>query len=462
VTDIELVHMARRAAQAEGKRADSLDDLIRADVVASGFGHRPDGSGPLLLGDRVIDSLRGARGCFTPIPDVPLRHVTRSESDRFLKRAEFYGSDWREMDPLMVGVRRFALDQDRRERILIDANVSPFVEPKYGWVTSLLGPPTNVKIASAPGDIITAQAAVKGGLLWPQIPLHHVFIGVQDNEPLTDLRFDDFWKTLAIIQSTPGYLRAWPKLGFLDWLPLGLGGGPPDANGFSSLLLGIWRRQWGHFSVLALDYPLLAKVTPHLVPEEAETDAQVRVHVGDLSQAEFQTWVNSMTYSRSFQTTSGNVKLLHVLTQQLGVPREHALAVAEQLIDANLVCSLGGQYQLVNEGNNLPLWTSTKDPAQAQGLAPEDYEAPMIEWFRGLDLELTKYGDRIVVHGQLDMQRKETEEKPTLPFFNLRGLFGGNKKETPPPPKPEDAPDGPPAEEIQAPPKRKPGAVREF
>ena len=40
---------------------------------------------------------------------------------------------------------------------------------------------------------------------------------------------------------TNGLPMGWPKSGFLDWLPLGLGGGPPDAFGFSRLLFGVWR-----------------------------------------------------------------------------------------------------------------------------------------------------------------------------------------------------------------------------
>jgi hypothetical protein len=445
VTDLELVHLARWAARAEGAPAETLEDLVQGGLLPEGFGRRPDGSGPVLVGDNVLDSKRGARGSFTPIPDVDIRAVTREEAARFVEQSEFYGEGFKRLDPLMIGVKRYALDRQDMERIVIDAHVSPFEDGKYGWITSLLGPPTRVRIKPAPDDVILAQAAVKGGLVLPQIPPHHLFVGVRDNEPLSDLQPAGLLKALMILQTTPGYLGAWPKPGFLDLLPLGLGGGPPDAGGYSRLPLGVWRRQWEAFSVLAMDAELLAHVTSHLAAEEAENDAQVRIHVGDLSRAKLQSWVNSLSYARAYQASLGNAKLLHALSQQLGVPREEALTVAEQLLDASLVCSLGGRYQLDEKADRLALWMSDKWPPPNDRRRPAEYRAPLLEWFRGLDGELTMYQDRVVLHAEMDMQRQPSEAKVELPFFNL---FGGGKK--PPSARP---PAPPPPERIETPPK---------
>jgi hypothetical protein len=345
------------------------------------------------------------------------------------------------------------LDDQGRERLVIDAHVSPFAEEKYGWITSLLGPPTRVRIQPAPGDVVTVQAVVKGGLLLPDIPLHHLFLGVQDNEPLTDLPPPGFLRALAILQTTPGYLGAWPKPGFLDLLPFELGGRTTDSFGYSQLPFGVWRRQWDAFSALAFDPKLLAFVTPHLKPLEADNEAQIRIHVADLSQAKLRSWVNSLNYSRAYQASLGNAKLLHALSQQLGVPRDQALLVAEQLLDAKLVCTLEGEYGLNEHPGQIALWESTEWPNARQIARPADYQAPLLEWFRGLDSELTKYGDRLVVHSELDLQRKPTEPSVQLPFFNL---FGGGAKAAPKTP-----PAAPPAEEIETP-KAKKVAPRGF
>jgi len=446
-TDLELVQLAQWAARAEGKPAQTIADLVEGQLLPPGFGQRPDGSGPTVSNGQLVDSLRGPRGSMTPVPDVPLQGVTRDEAARLAELAQFASTGWQQMDPMIVGIQRFALDQQGMERLVIDAHVSPFAEQKYGWVTSLLGPPTRTQIRPAEGDIITVQAAVKGGLLVPSIPPHHLFLGVQDNEPLAG-QGGGLLQSLMVLRTTPGYLGAWPKPGFLDLLPLGLGGGPPDAYGYSQLPLGVFRRQWEAFSALAFDPKLLAQVTPQLAAGEAENDAQVRLHVGDLSQARLQSWVNSLAYSRAYQASVGNAKLLHALSQQLGVPRDRALDAAEGLLDAKLLCSLGGEYRLTETPGQVALWRSDKWPDAAAGAAAGEYRAPLLVWFRGVDADLTMYNDRVVVHATLDMQRKATEPKIELPIFN--NLFGGGKKE-PDAKKPAVPPPPPPGEDLPAP-----------
>jgi len=383
-----------------------------------------------------------------PIPDVAVQGVTRDEAARLAELAQFSAAGWRQMDPLLVGIRRFALDRQGQERLVIDAHLSPFAEQKYGWLTSLLGPPTRTKISPAEGDILTVQAVVKGGLLVPTIPPHHLFLGVQDMDPLADRPGTGLLPSLLALRSAPGYLGAWPKPGFLDLLPLGLGGGPPDANGYSALPLGVFRRQWDAFSALAFDPNVLAQVTLQLAVAEAEDDAQVRVRVGDVSQAKVQSWVNSLAYSRARQASVGNVKLLHSLSQQLGVPRQDALEAAEGLLDAKLLCSLGGEYQLTETPGQVPLWTSNRWGTTTADGAAEDYLAPLLTWFRGLDADLTMYDSRVVLHATLDMQRKATEPKIELPFFN--NLFGGGKP-SPAAKPPAVPPPPPPGEELVEP-----------
>jgi len=149
--NLQLVKLAQLAATAEGKPADTIDQLIAAEVLPPGFGRNTDGSGPIVERDRVIDSLRGEQGSFTPIPDVELRGVTASEAERYSARALYYQENWRQMDPLMVGMKRYALGEGNIERLVIDANISPLAEEKYGWLMSMIGPPTDVRIVTPAG-----------------------------------------------------------------------------------------------------------------------------------------------------------------------------------------------------------------------------------------------------------------------------------------------------------------------
>lgn len=417
-TELETLQLARWAAEREGHADDSVESLIRAGFLPGGFGNRPDGSQPMIAGSSVMDSLRGTRGCFTPIPDVPIEAVTPGEAERLGAQAAAFGGVWNRWDPLMVGLKRFALDGASNERITVDAHISPLVQEKYGWLTSLLGAPTRMRIKPVPGNVIAAEAVLQGGQFAPDVLPHHLFLGVQDG-PVHEGPPPRGWLgTLALVHTVPGYLGAWPGPGLLDrlpWLP-GLRGGPPDADGYSQLPLGLWRRQWGDFHVLAFDPNLLAQVTPLLATEESQDEAQVRIEVSDLSETNLRGWVNTMAYARATQASLENARLLNTLSQQFAVPRPEALSAGEQLLDARLVCPLGGEYRFDEQTQR---WFSTAWPDEDSGDAPAEYRAPLLEWFRGLAARAIVDEDRAVIHAELDLQRKPSESPAALPLFNL-------------------------------------------
>jgi len=443
VTDMELLQLARLAAIGEGVRAETVEDLVETGLLPRGFGRRPDGSGPILSDTALLDSRRGARGSFLPIPDVKITGITTAEAERIAGLTAAYTGEWKRMDPLMVGIRRTALD-DNRERIVIDGELAPLDESKYGWVLSMLGPPTREMVTPARNDIISMQISARGGLLSPSIPPHYLFLGIQDMAPLGNLQPTGLLKTLQMIRTTPGYVGSWPKAGFLELLPFNLGGSEPDANGFSRLPFGLWRRQGEGFSVLSFDPQLLASVTPDLRVVEAETPAQIRLHVGDLSQAKFRPWVSNLYYSRALEASAGNVRFLHALNQQLRVPMNECKEVAEDLLDADLLCALGGKYELVEDIGGTTGWQSTAWAGRSLAGPPDDFQAPLLKWFRGIDAHLIKEGDRLTARAELDVQREAPQGgKFELPLFNL---FGGGQKALKPK-KPL-----PPAEELPPPP----------
>jgi hypothetical protein len=451
VTDMELLMLARLAARGEGVPGDTVEHFVAAGLLPQGFGRRPDGSGPLLADTALLDSRRGARGTFLPIPDVKINGITQSEATRLQSLNAQLSEQWRRMDPVLVGIQRFSLDEKDRERIVVDANMLPIDEGKYGWVLSVLGPPTRQMITPAQGDVIAAQAAIRGGLLMPTIPPHHMFLGVQDIPPAWESPPKGLLQIFNMIRSTPGYLGSWPRAGFLDLLPFNLGGSVPDANGFSRLPFGLWRRQGAEFSVLSFDPGLLANVTPQLRVAEAENEAQLRLHVEDLSQSKVRPWITNLYYQRGLSASAGNPRLLVQLNQQLHVPLETTLDVAEELLDGKLICPLGGKYELVEDLNGgARLWRSTAWPQQNGSGIPEGFEAPLLKWFRGLDMHLTKAGDEITAHAELDLQRKPGLPKLELPFFNL---FGGGQKALQPKPDPKANELPPPLPPVPNPPK---------
>ena len=123
----------------------------------------------------------------------------------------------------------------------------------------------------------------------------------------------------------------------------------------------------------------------------------------------------------------GNARFLHTLSQQLHVPREDARNVAEDVLDVELICALEGDYQLEQQNGGLPHWVSSAwEQGNAQGGMPATYRAPVLDWFRGLNVDLTMHEEKLYVHAELDMQRIPRASVINLPLFNL---FGGKSSE---------------------------------
>ena len=74
--DIDLVQLARLAAAGEGKPGDTIEQLKSASLLPPEFGPLPDGSRSCSTAATFYDSLRGRRGAFLPIADVPVDKVT--------------------------------------------------------------------------------------------------------------------------------------------------------------------------------------------------------------------------------------------------------------------------------------------------------------------------------------------------------------------------------------------------
>jgi hypothetical protein len=331
---------------------------------------------------------------------------------------------------MFVAIKRYETP-DNIERVVFDARVAPFGEQKYGWLMSMLGPAITSEIARTPDDIIWLQASMRGGTANPDIQPYQVFAAVQDRlDPAVDLRPSSFLKVFETLKEAPGYIGAWPAPGYTDWLPAL--GKEPDAQGYTySRLLKLWKLQWNEFSVLSFDRNRLESLKPHLKIGQSERPAQIRLEIGDLARSNLRGWANSLNYRRSWQTSVANVRLLNLITQQFRVAPELAKPIVERMLDVELVCSLRGNYQLMELPSGRKLWYSDAWPSFSQPVLPDEHTAPLLEWFRGLVVEVTKGETQFSVHGFLDIERTENGTK--LPSFDLfkgfGNLFGGSEKD---------------------------------
>jgi hypothetical protein len=418
-TEINLVEMARLAAQAEGAPSATLEQLVAGGYLPKTVLERPDGSRLVLEQDgQASDSLRGAEGSFVPVPDMNLRGVTRSEAAAYSRFAESFQSQLGRMDPIVASIKQLGMEQDR-ERVGIAVRMLPLAPQHYSLAMRLLGPAERQRLAPVLSDILTVEGFVSGSVLSlfqsiipggvTQGGPYHLFVGVRNVEPL-DARNGPAEPRAGLLSSIPFYVGAWPTPGILGLLGLGRSDQPHDPDGYAQTRL-MWERQMGPITVAAPQRETLAAVTPQLKIVDSERPAQLWLHVGDVTQSKLAQFSNSHGYSRARQITEGNSRFLHSLTTQLGVAPDQALTLGERLLDAKLVSPVGGHFELAKPEGVFPIWTATAMKDQPGGGptsgAPEGFQSPPLDWFRGLDAELAVEQGKLSLDAELRMQRRE-------------------------------------------------------
>ena len=401
--DLELVELAQLVSATEGKPGDTIEQLMAGDFLPRDFGPRPDGSRALLENDLARDSLRGRRHAPLPVLDVPVSQVTPAEAAEYRDFAEYYLSHWGRLDPVLVGVQRTAMPGNR-ERIVFDVRVTPFDRRRYQMLTQWLGPPEKTQFAPIANDAIAVEAVLTD---------RRVFGGLWDVGAPPGAFVDRAVPFNPLQNTLVGYLGSTgepgPMLGLLNLAVRT----PPDAEGYAAGEAGLWRRQIGPFTVFSFQRDVLATVTQQLHLVEAERPAQVRARIIDLSNARITPFVNDMGYLRTRQTALGNVRLLHALAQQLHVPGDACKAAAETLLNAKLIDPLGGQYVYRQTPAGAGYWTSTALEATGGAdapspRAPQGYQAPPLNWFRGLDADARLTPEALSAHVQVIMQMPES------------------------------------------------------
>jgi hypothetical protein len=414
-SDIDLVQLARLAAASEGKPGETIEQLKAASVLPPEFAPLPGGSSVVLKNNEVFDSLRGRRGAFLPAADTPVEKASRAEVSEYSKFAEFYRTNWGRMDPIIAGVKRTPL-KDNREQVVVDVLMSPFAPQHLALFKQQLGPADQQQFAPIAGNMATLEVVMTGG---------RIFGGLCDLGPMQNTGATSWLVPGKLRELLVGYIGTTGQLGPIAVLNLGFP--PSDPAGFSHSRLGGWRREYQsttdgdpivpqHYTVFSFQREVLETVVPELRFEKAARPAQIRLKVGDLSNARITPVINDLGYARTRETSLGNLRLLHALNQQLHVPPEACRNEAEMLLDATLICPLGGKYVLRETADGPPHWTSTAlNPAEQGGFlkvhAPQGYLSPPLSWLRSLDLDATMTEKSVSAHAEVIMQTPQTPPK---------------------------------------------------
>ena len=409
--EMQIAELSQLASTAEHLgHAVSVADQIREGFLPVDFNRRTDGSKIRSTDSGWVDSLRGNRGTFLPIPDVPIRSVTSSELDYLAKVTKWQANRWTNLDPMTVSVVREESEDDETDLLKVSLQLFPFDKTKYGKILSVVGPPTEVEITTLPNQIASLQMSVRGGQLRPSAGPHNFFWGLRDTEMPTDFMRGRLLRTLKILRTAPAYFGAWPKPGLLD---LFVGQRFFGDYGMSRLPFGLWRWQSDDgFSVVSFDRNTLDLLVPHLGIQPTDDDAQIRFQIGDISQSKIKNWFEALSRQRALETSVGNTRLFHQLRQQLRVPVSESKVIAERIVNAELVCPLGGEYLLSKDQPN-DYWISTG--WESIGNSPENYKSPLLKWFRGVVGKVILRDDRASSDVEIRVARQGI--LPANPFF---------------------------------------------
>lgn len=454
LSEIETIRVSRLAARAEGSTAPTVAELIADGFLPKGFGYRVDGSELIETEHGFIDSLRGAPGTFTPVPDVPVINVTKSEAAAYQRFGQIYRNEWKRVDPIMAAIRRTPLGKPGLERMTIELKVTPYHKQTYSSVENFLGPATTIGIAPIEGDLISLQFIGSGGIAsWLnkgqiKTPVH-AFGAIRDFTPAFGVR-----NRVVFPGNRPeiirGYIGTSPKLSLLDFL--NPGEKKYDQNGYtvapdSGLVPAYHFRKFDNWGVFSFKRDVLEEVTPQLQMVEYERPAQVRMRVEDLSNRKLTPLITAAGFQQSRKASASGSHFMNSLSRQLRLDPAKCKDFAESLVYGTLQCSLGGTYKLVQTDGGYPVWISDALTPENRFFfteVPPDYTLPILTWFRGLSGEFALTGDTLSVYAELDIQNNPNGKNKsgfTLPSFN----FGEKKDNSPKKPTPPSS-DSSPAE----------------
>lgn len=411
--EIGLVELARLAAKAEKQPAESIDQLMAGGFLPDAFGDRADGSRTVLRDGNVVDSLRGARTAFLPVPDVELSRITPTERASYDTFAEKYAAQWRRVDPVIIGVRREVQPRAAgdRERVVLDVHITPYARQHYAFYAGFLAPPDNRQLQSIPGNVIEGEVRLNSLLGRPISSDHRLFGGLRDFVPEFGIHDGQVIVSRGANDSdVPIYAGETPPALLRGWLPEN--NAPKDADGYEHATGGTltsWRRTLDEFFIAAQQKDILEAISPHLKVGPAERPAQLRLRVGDLAQTKWSRLLEAYAYVRARTTSAGDAQFLNALMQQFQVEADACPAAAEAVLGAKLVCPLGGKLQPNLYGPGPVSWKSTAWGARSQSAetrVPKDYRSPLLDWFHGLNLEFSIDATTLSTRIELELQPK--------------------------------------------------------
>lgn len=385
-SEIELVHLAQLAAKAEGLPHETIHQLMKGEFLPSTFHIRPDGTRAVMEQNTVTDSLRGARGFFTPVPDVDVEKATASEVASYEKFSRFYRSQWEQVDPAIFAIKRRPHEKHAdREHVTVDVHITPYARRHYGMLQNYLGVPLAVKALPLAGDI--GSVTVSFGKAWFARQLG--FAGMQDSP-----KGDDWFTIKNGRVFDPGQPQLYYGLlaqgGFKEFLE------KKEPKEMEASIMGIY--PGGNDELQNTKVKIVRTKRP----------AQIRLTMGELRKLNIASLIKAGGYLQARRASASNTLFFETLIQQLNIDPQTAPQVAERILGASSVCPLEGEYRFNADAKPMAAWESsmwkTGSYHEINGV-PADYEFPFLEFFRGVELEFNIDATTLSSHVEFDVRK---------------------------------------------------------
>lgn len=457
VAKIQVLEMATLAAVNEGVNLIENDNVFDKLIDRNLLPKRFDQQNLERNGGSWVDRERGRFGFFKPVADVDTGYCTESERKEYQTKKVAVENSIKDLEPVY-----FHLDRSLKEAagqveiVSVDSRITAIGEDELDWGLGRLGPVMEREIEWNPETgakpVVQLNLSLKKKAIFKPSFDYRMFLVVDDGViPDVNLKPTSILQFIKSLKEVPGFVAADPPAGVLDWFFPRQRSESVFESGENrvirhSRVLDVYRLEDSKFLIedaagvndkkvngfnAVSGYPdRLRGVGLRNVPIGKSDRSQVHLKIDGLRpEIDINRWVNSINYRRSWQTSIANVKFMNFVSRQLGADTSDVQAICQDLLGVELVCSLGGSYQLVGTEGGVELIFSNAWPDFVNPVLPTDYQAPVLGWFRGCELKLSKEvdGGRFELTGTLDVERKSAEFE--LPLFNgFKGLFGGGSK----------------------------------
>ncbi len=400
-----LLELAGYAAQTEAEPAAADDQAAPAEILPPDFASRTDGSELLEVDGESRDSLRGKLGYFVPIADLEIDTVSEAEVAAFARFARVHAAGVGKMPPICVALQRYPGNPGEPETITVDAWAQGSLRETLGKLATWIGQPSETRMQPIAGDVLAAEAVVEfPGLLGDaEGGEFHLFGALRDFRSALTVKRGSIQPAGPPAELVRGYVGSWPKPGLLRWLTNDEPAQGPDPQPVGA---DLWQAKQDDYLLISFKPEVINQVVPQLERVPAERPAQAWVTLQDLTGTQMAENVNAFGYMRTRETSAAGSRMMNALANQLRVPRHQCREVAQRLIDGRFVCPLGGEYQLYEPKRSLETWASTALPESnrfALTEVPDDFQLPLLEWFRGLSGDVTLDDQGLSAHVEIKM-----------------------------------------------------------